>query len=201
MFEKEVVIDAKGHMLGRLASVIAKELLNGQRVTIVRAEETNISGSLYRNKVLWERFLKKKMATNPTRGGPVHQRAPSKMVIRAVRGMIPHKSARGAAALRRLRVHEGVPHPFDRKKKLVVPQALRNLRLKPGRAYCRLGDLATLAGWKHDNLIQRLESKRLTKANAYYQSKKEVTKLRAQAVASTAKELKATNAALAKLGY
>jgi large subunit ribosomal protein L13Ae len=29
MFEKKVVIDGKGHLLGRLASLVAKELLNG----------------------------------------------------------------------------------------------------------------------------------------------------------------------------
>ena len=38
MFEKEIVIDGKGHLMGRLAAVVAKELLNGQRVVIVRAE-------------------------------------------------------------------------------------------------------------------------------------------------------------------
>jgi len=29
MFEKLVIIDGKGHLLGRLASIIAKELLSG----------------------------------------------------------------------------------------------------------------------------------------------------------------------------
>ena len=29
MFEKLIIVDAKGHMLGRLASYVAKELLNG----------------------------------------------------------------------------------------------------------------------------------------------------------------------------
>ena len=29
MFEKEIVIDGKGHLMGRLASIVAKELLNG----------------------------------------------------------------------------------------------------------------------------------------------------------------------------
>lgn len=29
MFEKEIVIDAKGHLMGRLAATVAKELLNG----------------------------------------------------------------------------------------------------------------------------------------------------------------------------
>ena len=29
MFKKCIVVDAKGHMMGRLASYVAKELLNG----------------------------------------------------------------------------------------------------------------------------------------------------------------------------
>jgi len=45
MFEKQVVIDGKGHMLGRLASVIAKELLGGQQVVVVRCEQIVVSGS------------------------------------------------------------------------------------------------------------------------------------------------------------
>lgn len=50
MFEKVVVIDCKDHMLGRLASIVAKEITNGQKVVCVRTEEINISGSLFRNK-------------------------------------------------------------------------------------------------------------------------------------------------------
>ncbi|KAJ3193600.1 60S ribosomal protein L16B, partial [Dinochytrium kinnereticum] len=46
----EVVIDGKGHLIGRLASIVAKQLLNGQKVTIVRCEEINVTGSFYRNK-------------------------------------------------------------------------------------------------------------------------------------------------------
>ena len=41
---KAVVIDGRGHMMGRLASVVAKLILNGQKVVIVRCEEINISG-------------------------------------------------------------------------------------------------------------------------------------------------------------
>jgi len=50
--------------------------------------------------------------------------------------MVPHKTARGAAALERLKLFEGVPPPYDTKKRMVVPDALRVLRLKPGRKYC-----------------------------------------------------------------
>ena len=30
MFQKLVVIDGRGHLLGRLASIVAKEVLNGE---------------------------------------------------------------------------------------------------------------------------------------------------------------------------
>ncbi|KVH81269.1 Limkain-b1, partial [Cynara cardunculus var. scolymus] len=42
---REVVVDAC-HMLGRLSSILSKELLNGQRDTIVRCEEICLSGGL-----------------------------------------------------------------------------------------------------------------------------------------------------------
>lgn len=46
-----VVIDGKGHLLGRLASIVAKQLLNGQKVVVVRCELINASGSFFRAKV------------------------------------------------------------------------------------------------------------------------------------------------------
>lgn len=45
VFEKPVVVDCRGHLLGRLASLIAKELLQGQQVVAVRCEALEISGS------------------------------------------------------------------------------------------------------------------------------------------------------------
>jgi large subunit ribosomal protein L13Ae len=46
-----IVIDGKGHLLGRLASILSKQILNGQKIVVVRCEEINISGSFFRNKV------------------------------------------------------------------------------------------------------------------------------------------------------
>ena len=69
--------------------------------------------------------------------------------------MIPHKTARGAAAMERLKVFEGVPPPYDKKKRMVVPQALRVLRLKPGRKYCTVGRLSHEVGWKYKDVVAR----------------------------------------------
>ena len=94
MFEKLTVIDCRGHLLGRLAATVAKELLNGQRIVCLRTEDINMSGSFMRNKMKFLRFLRKKMNTNPARG-PFHFRAPSQILRRAIRGMVPHKQVRG----------------------------------------------------------------------------------------------------------
>ena len=72
--------------------------------------------------------------------------------------MIPHKTPRGAAALERLKVFEGVPPPYDKKKKMVVPQALRVLRLQPGRKYCTVGRLSHENGWKYKDVVERYVS-------------------------------------------
>jgi len=69
--------------------------------------------------------------------------------------MIPHKTARGAAAMERLKVFEGIPPPYDKKQRQVVPQALRVIRLKPGRKYCTVGRLGHEFGWKYQDVVAR----------------------------------------------
>jgi len=176
-FTKQVVVDCRGHLLGRLASTLAKELLNGQQVVCVRSEDINISGSLYRNKLKYAAFRRKHMNSNPKKG-PLHYRSPSKILWRTIRGMVPHKTARGAAALNRLKSFEGVPHPYDRKKRMVLPSCLKVLRLRPERRFCKLGDLSKEVGWKHQDLVERLETQRKGRAGAWYAKKKVAVKAR-----------------------
>merc|ERR1712031_111952 len=87
-FEKLVVIDGRGHLMGRLASFVAKETLLGQKVVVVRCEELVISGSFIRNKLKLLMKRNKRMNTNPKKG-PFHHRSPSDMFHRMIRGMLP----------------------------------------------------------------------------------------------------------------
>ena len=80
-------------------------------------------------------FLRKRCNVNPNHG-PHHYRAPSKIFWRTVRGMLPHKTPRGEECLGRLRVCEGIPPPYDQKKRFVVPSALRVLKLNHRRKVC-----------------------------------------------------------------
>merc|ERR1712096_36936 len=168
---KPVVIDGRGHLLGRLASIVAKNVLNGNKIVVVRCESINMSGNFYRNKLKYLKFLRLRCNVKPLRG-PFHFRAPGKIFWRTVRGMVPHKSERGKDAMKRLQTFEGVPPPYDKKKRMVIPSALKVLRLKPGRKFCSLGRLS------HD-VIETLEAKRKVKAEDFHN--RNVTKAKAVA--------------------
>merc|ERR1711862_431194 len=112
---------------------------------------------------------------------------------------VPHKSARGHAALDRLKTFEGMPHPYDRKKRVVVPSCLKVLRLRPERRFCKLGDLSKHVGWKHQDLIERLEKQRKVKSAAYFLKKKAAKKTRWEAT-TKAKISKEEKAALEDAG-
>jgi len=185
-------------MLGRLASIIAKELLAGQKVVVVRCEEIIISGSMMRNKVKYHQFLKKRMNTNPTHG-PFHYRSPAKMLWRTIRGMLPHKTHRGTLALKRLRAFEGIPAPYNKKKRMVVPAALKVLRLKPGRNFTKLGRLASEVGWKHLDLVKKLEEKRKERSKESYMKKK--LEIRQKNAATAKADLTSVAPTLKALGY
>ncbi|KAL8278892.1 hypothetical protein RQP46_008763 [Phenoliferia psychrophenolica] len=179
-----IVIDGKGHLLGRLASIIAKQILTGQKIVVVRCELVNASGSFFRAKLRYHEFLNKRHLVNPKKSGPFHHRAPSRILYRTIRGMVPHKTARGAAALERLKLFEGMPPPFDKKKKMVVPQALRVLRLKPGRKFCTIKRLSHEVGWSYRDVVDRLEEKRKVKTAAFYERKTAGIKAKAEILKS-----------------
>ncbi|KAK9728710.1 60S ribosomal protein L16A [Basidiobolus ranarum] len=199
-FEKVIVIDARGHLLGRLASIISKQVLTGQKIVVVRCEELNVTGSFFRNKIKYHAFLRKRCLVNPSKG-PYHFRAPSRILWRTIRGMIPHKTARGTAAMERLKLFEGVPPPYDTMKRMVVPAALRVLRLKPGRKYTTVSRLSSEVGWKYEDVVKKLEEKRKVKSKAYYERKKAILNLKSKAASAKSEELKTINESMAAYGY
>merc|ERR1711939_31003 len=157
-FEKVIVIDARDHLIG-------------QKVVIVRCEDLVISGSHIRNKLKLLMKRNKRMNTNPIKG-PFHHKSPADMLLRTIRGMIPHKWYRGSAAFQRIKCVEGIPEPFDQIKKVVVPDALRVTRLKPGRKYTHMGKLAAELGWGYADVVKQYEDKRRERSAAWYEKRK-----------------------------
>ena len=183
-----VVIDGKGHIEGRLAGAVAKLLLNGKKVVIVRCEGIETNGDHKFNVHKYERFLNKTINTNP-RHGQFHFRAPSEMMRKAVRGMIPYKTARGEAAFNRLEVYEGVPAKYAKVSRLVIPQALRVVSITKTRPTTTLGKLATTMGWKYSTVVEHLETKRKEASNARWETVKAEQAKRERAIAAANKQL------------
>lgn len=102
------IIDGTDMVFGRLASQIAKKLLLGEEVYLINAEKIVIKGD---PKQIRERYLEKRGLKNkgtPERS-PVWPKVPHMLVKRMIRGMLPRKTKRGLAALRRLMVYTGNP--------------------------------------------------------------------------------------------
>jgi large subunit ribosomal protein L13 len=117
------VLDAAGRPLGRVASEAAQLLLGkhkvtyephlvmGDHVVVVNAERVALTGRKAEQKVYYrhtgypggirERSFEQQMQRDATR-----------VIERAVRGMLPH-NARGRALLRRLKVYVGPEHPHE----------------------------------------------------------------------------------------
>ena len=201
MFKKETVIDGKGHIMGRLASHVAKQLLSGHRIIVVRCERLMMSGSYQKNKLKFREYMHKTMLTNPKRSHR-HYRSPSRIFFKAVRGMLPRKTDRAEQAMGRLKVFEGIPNPYDKKKRMVVTDALKLLKVKSYRPFCELRELCVRVGWKHDGVVERLEAKRVQRAKKYHESKVATQKLHDQkAKLQASASIKEINEKLAKFGY
>jgi large subunit ribosomal protein L13Ae len=85
--------------------------------------------------------------------------------------------------MERVKTFEGVPAPYDKVKRMVIPDALKVLRLQQGHKSVRLGDMAAQCGWKHNEVVAELEAKRKAKSAAFYQAKKKAITLRRKAEA------------------
>jgi large subunit ribosomal protein L13 len=113
-------IDAKDMVLGRLASFVAKRLLNGESVCVVNAEKSVIMG---KPETTLAEYKEKRKRGDPYHG-PFFPSTPERIFKRTVRGMIPYKTARGSEALKRLKVFISIPAELREKEFMAVKDAL-----------------------------------------------------------------------------
>jgi large subunit ribosomal protein L13 len=138
--EAETLVDASNLILGRMASAIAKRLLNGEAIVVLNAEKALVSGKKH-SKI---KEIKKFLEVGGVKYGPFHPRRPDRILRRTVRGMLPWDSARGKGAYKRLKVYIGVPGQYKDKPVGTLQEATARLR----GGYTTLGELASEIGWK-----------------------------------------------------
>jgi large subunit ribosomal protein L13 len=133
------IYDATNQIAGRLASYVAKDLLNGEQVVIVNAEKAVLSGD---PKMKFREFKQKRDRGDPKKG-PFYPRYPDLILRRIVRGMLPWHKDKGRKAYRRLKVYIGEPEEFKNKEKIRIEEAdVSKLKCK----YITLGDLSVMLG-------------------------------------------------------
>jgi large subunit ribosomal protein L13 len=139
-----MIVDAENAVAGRLASKIAKLLLEGYRIYVINIEKALITGSKERILRDFMSRLAIKSNVNPRRHGPFKPRSPEGIFRRMVRGMLPRRKPKGKEAFRRLRVYRGVPDDF--KKREIIKFEDTNYR-ENAYGYITLYELSKLIGW------------------------------------------------------
>ncbi|MBM5805381.1 MAG: 50S ribosomal protein L13 [Candidatus Verstraetearchaeota archaeon] len=143
MMPDTVYIDGTNLRLGRVATGVAKQLINGNSVVIVNVEKMVVSGSRASVMSKYARWMELKTYKNPEEVGPKQHRPPDRLVYYAIRNMLP-KSPSGKDALKRLKVYIGVPEDLRSKSFQRIDEAdAKYLR----GSYMRIEDISRTLGW------------------------------------------------------
>jgi large subunit ribosomal protein L13 len=134
------LINADGLILGRMASKVAKKLLNGEEVIIVNAEKSVLSGKKKSKVAEAKQFLE---VGAPMRG-PFHSRRPDRIMRKTVRGMLPFKQPKGKNAYKKLKVFMGVPEDLKDQKMDTLTETQATKLKGP---HFTLAELAKEVGW------------------------------------------------------
>ena len=138
-----IYVDATGHVAGRLCSMVASQIIRGQRVVVLNSEKAVLSGKRDTIIAAWKERLELGSKVNPIYG-PLHPRRPDNIVRRMVRGMVPKTKAKGILGMKRLRIYIGVPEKYSGVKMVKFDQALAT---RPLPMYTTLAELSHNIGW------------------------------------------------------
>ena len=135
-----LVINADRLILGRMATTVAKRLLQGEEIAVVNAEKAVISGRKGNKVTEAKEFL----GVGGVNRGPYHYRRPDRIVRKTIKGMLPFKQTKGKEAYRRLKVFIGVPEDLKNVKMTTVADA-DSKKLKC--SYFSVGQFSKEIGW------------------------------------------------------
>lgn len=144
---EEIIVNGEGHILGRLASIVAKRLLNGERITILNADKIVVSGDRKMVIESYKLLFEVRTLRNPYKQGIRRPRSPENIVRRTIRGMLPINKPKGRNAFRRLKVFTGIPPEYANKTNNMI-KIEDALATRLGRKYITLAEIAIQLGWK-----------------------------------------------------
>ena len=141
-----MIIDGKGLIMGRLASLVSKKLLNGEEIIVLNADKILISGNKEWAYAKYKQRIDRASISNPRKMGPKFPRRPEDIFRRAVRGMLPYRKTTGREAFKRLKVFVGMPMEYEESEIFNVQEASpKNIKKS-----IELGKMSRLLGSKFE---------------------------------------------------
>ncbi|MFH1376689.1 MAG: 50S ribosomal protein L13 [Candidatus Woesearchaeota archaeon] len=119
-------INAKDLIAGRLATVVAKRALLGEKINIVNSEQTIIIG---KKESIIKKYKELKDKGYPFKG-PFFQTLPDRFLRRMIRGMLPYKQERGLKAFKNIMCYLGIPKEFKSEKL----ETIKNVHISKSKA-------------------------------------------------------------------
>jgi len=140
MKENHIIIDARGLILGRLCSYVAKKALLGYTIDVVNVEQAIVTGD---KKFVLAKFRRFSEMGTPVQG-PFIGKSSRDLFKRSLKRMLPHKRARGVEALARVKAYKGLPARFSDQKMETLENA--NVSKLPNTKYVNLEQVTKFLG-------------------------------------------------------
>jgi len=137
-----MIIDAENLILGRLATVVAKQALQGEKIDLINVEKAVVTGKPKDILAKYNQKFKRGHALD----GPFFPRHPEKLVKRTIRGMLPYKQEKGEKAFKNIKCYIGIPKEFEGKKAETIEKA--NVKNIKKTKYLTIKDISKQLGWK-----------------------------------------------------
>ena len=134
------IIDGRNAVLGRLGSLVAQRIMDGEEIVVVNAESIVVTGE--RDMIFADYKARVDRGDTTKRKGPFYPRRADLLFKRSVRGMIPWTSTSGREAYRRLHVFVGTPKQFADAETVKIEDAMKKINGK----YTTLGAISKFLG-------------------------------------------------------
>ncbi|MEM0340889.1 MAG: 50S ribosomal protein L13 [Acidilobaceae archaeon] len=141
----EIYIDGTNMILGRLASLVAKRLLEGNKVYVVNVDKIVVSGKKTMVIDSYKRTVLGVRSHYSHKWRPKRPRSPTTLFKKTVWGMLP-KNMRGIRALKRLKAYIGVPEELKNKNFMRFSEADSSRLSMPPKVTLAL--IAKALGWR-----------------------------------------------------
>ncbi|MFH1317213.1 MAG: 50S ribosomal protein L13 [Candidatus Woesearchaeota archaeon] len=139
-----MIINGENLIVGRVATVVAKMALLGDKIDIVNCEKMVITGK--RDEILRRYQTARKRGIHTK--GPFIKRHPDRFVRKIIRGMLPYKQPKGRVAFKNIMCYISIPDVYKDKEIVTIENA--NVSKMDNLNYIQIGRLMKLLGGNYE---------------------------------------------------